>query len=319
MGVPRIIHQIWWQGESQIPPKYQHYRDVVDQFLEANAQYQYMFWDESSCIDVVRELFPSALWLFGDASPAKLVEKCDMARLAILFKYGGVYLDLDYLINPNFDTLVQRYDTTPTHHRTSFLQETFGVTNCIIFSTPANPVMEMLFDECVHRFRHPPLVAMLTRDLKTMDTTGPYMVSKAMHLQKFRDNVKNIPEYEARQFGYHAGEGEWTSGKSTTRNTVVRGKSVFDHAADAGNAVSKLYVESVRHEWFLPGMLALSLTTALVAPSFWIGVLVLVLVLYVDVRMFTSTTNRSTYDHLGSYLVIAVGAGAGIAIRHLCK
>ena len=43
MSIPKIIHQIWWQGEKSIPEKYLSY---IESWKTNHPDFKYMFWDE---------------------------------------------------------------------------------------------------------------------------------------------------------------------------------------------------------------------------------------------------------------------------------
>lgn len=89
--IPKIIHQMWFQGEQKIPDKYKPYQQ---HWKHLHPDFQYMFWDESSII----KLFQSPKYNFAFPTWEKLpamIQKIDMARYAILAEYGGIYADLD--------------------------------------------------------------------------------------------------------------------------------------------------------------------------------------------------------------------------------
>ena len=300
-----MIHQIWWQGESQIPQKYHKYQDAMRAFLKANPLYEHRMWDEASCLKLIQELFPQCVKVLDTL---KLVEKCDMARLAILFKYGGVYLDMDFMILPNFGEFVDRFDSP--NHRTVFQQEPLGLTNCVILSTPKNPVMELLFQECVDRAQHPSPWGWFNENLKTLETTGPHMVTKALHVKEFADNVRFLYGRELERYGRHCGEGDWVDNRGIAKASEGAG-SVINSVVQASHAVSQTYVETVRHEGFLPGLFLVSIVAAAVSPSVWVGALVIVALLYLDLRMYVAVTDRAPHNHLAAVLPAGMGLLVG--------
>jgi hypothetical protein len=89
--IPKILHQMWFQGEQKMPDKYKPYQQ---HWKELHPDFKYMFWDEASII----ELFQSPKYIFAYPTWKKLpamIQKIDMARYAILAEYGGIYADLD--------------------------------------------------------------------------------------------------------------------------------------------------------------------------------------------------------------------------------
>jgi len=88
IGVPKIIHQIWFQGYNIIPEKY---NENIKKNRTLNKNFEYMFWDDSSMQDIMTE------YGFTDIynSFKYMLQKIDFARYVILYKYGGVFIDMD--------------------------------------------------------------------------------------------------------------------------------------------------------------------------------------------------------------------------------
>ena len=305
-----LIHQIWWQGESQIPPKFDMFRDAMDAFLMQHDEHQHMMWDESSCLGVIRDTFPYGLEVFDKL---KLVEKCDMARLAILFKYGGIYLDMDFLVLPKFNEFLEMYPNGVV-----LPQEPFMVNNYMILSpSPQSPVIKALFDECVKRITNPTLAAATMGPMiKTLETTGPTMFSKVLHVPEFRHMVTMVDTHDLRQYGYHTAESDWVENKNAMLMNASGVLGVgLDAAVKSTKFVSKLYVSTVRHELFLPAVFILATTLTVISPSLLLGLFVFVLVLYVDLRMYATTMNQTCHNHLSAYLAGGAGVALGYAVK----
>ena len=58
MNIPRIIHQIWFQGESEIPPHLQEYRNT---WIKIHPEYEIKLWDQK-LIDILLEQI-DLVWL----------------------------------------------------------------------------------------------------------------------------------------------------------------------------------------------------------------------------------------------------------------
>lgn len=86
----KIIHQMWFQGFDQVP---KHYRLLMDSWQENHPEYKYVFWDETTINSLLEENFPDYLASWNSLD--KMIKKCDSARYFILYRYGGVYADLD--------------------------------------------------------------------------------------------------------------------------------------------------------------------------------------------------------------------------------
>lgn len=83
--IPFIIHQIWMG--SALPSKYKSWSKHLQRL---NPDFQYILWDEESILSLDFKEKP----LFEMAK--NWAVKSDIARLAILKSYGGIYLDTDF-------------------------------------------------------------------------------------------------------------------------------------------------------------------------------------------------------------------------------
>lgn len=88
----KLIHQMWYQGESAVPKRYAQY---VERWKALHPSYEYRLWDQSSIAALLIARFPQYVesWHRID----KMIKKCDAARYLILHEYGGIYADMDTL------------------------------------------------------------------------------------------------------------------------------------------------------------------------------------------------------------------------------
>jgi hypothetical protein len=98
---PHIIHQMWLdkrtEDNSEPPSKYLNDPQgrFVDSYKKWNPTYEYRFWN----MKAVKALFARpefARWrLFWESKLTFHIERCDFARYAVMYAFGGVYADLD--------------------------------------------------------------------------------------------------------------------------------------------------------------------------------------------------------------------------------
>jgi inositol phosphorylceramide mannosyltransferase catalytic subunit len=149
--IPKIIHQIWLQGEQQIPMNLQPYYDGCHSI---NDDFQHMFWDEDKITDLIRKEFGERyLELFRYYKvPA---QRADFARYMILYIYGGIYLDMDTICKKNLSFFLNtRFFFTPTHVHgilnvlyKRYHQGVFG-------SVPKHPIYLILHRKLFERVNH---------------------------------------------------------------------------------------------------------------------------------------------------------------------
>lgn len=94
--IPKIIHYCWF-GNASIPEKD---RKCIESWKKFCPDYEIKLWNESN-YDIsknkyMREAYESGKWGFVP----------DYARLDIVYRHGGLYLDTDVEIIKNFDDLL---------------------------------------------------------------------------------------------------------------------------------------------------------------------------------------------------------------------
>ncbi len=98
--IPKILHQIWLG--SPFPEKYAALRDT---WLKNHPDWQYMLWTEKEIDEfglTNREMYDYAV-NYG--------ERSDIAKYEIIYRYGGVYIDVpDYECYKPLDDVHKAYD-----------------------------------------------------------------------------------------------------------------------------------------------------------------------------------------------------------------
>lgn len=121
--IPKIIHQIWLQGEINIP---HNYLVNIEKWKKLNPNYDYKLWDENS-ISLLVNLYPDLKNLYSTLS---FFNKIDFSKYLILKHYGGVYCDMDtyplksideFLLNTEVSDNENYY--TPMNYQTKLFSE----------------------------------------------------------------------------------------------------------------------------------------------------------------------------------------------------
>lgn len=97
--IPKIIHYCWFGGN----PLPELAEKCIVSWQKYCPEYQVKRWDESNfdinCCDYVREAYNAKKWAFVS----------DYARLYVLVKYGGVYMDTDVEVIKNIDAFLNNH------------------------------------------------------------------------------------------------------------------------------------------------------------------------------------------------------------------
>jgi hypothetical protein len=103
--IPRIIHQIWYQGATAVPPRYRAFRDG---WQKAHPGWEHRLWDQASCRALLAERYPDFLATW-EAYPL-FIQRIDSIRYFILHSHGGLYLDMDMECLKPLDPLLEGCD-----------------------------------------------------------------------------------------------------------------------------------------------------------------------------------------------------------------
>jgi mannosyltransferase OCH1-like enzyme len=89
VAFPRIIHQTG--PTEKIPDRYAPY---VKSWIYNNPHWHYRYWSDEENRDLVKSDFPDFLHTFDGYEHN--IQRADAVRYMIMYKYGGVYADLDF-------------------------------------------------------------------------------------------------------------------------------------------------------------------------------------------------------------------------------
>jgi mannosyltransferase OCH1-like enzyme len=88
--IPKVTHQIWFQGWDNLPEKY---TGDTDKLSILNPNWEHLKWDEESLRSECEKFSPQALTKFESFD--KMIQKVDFGRYVVLYNYGGVSVDCD--------------------------------------------------------------------------------------------------------------------------------------------------------------------------------------------------------------------------------
>ena len=96
--IPKIIHYSWF-GPKDIPADMIR---LIDHWREVMPDYEFVLWNETnfdvSACAFTREAYATANYVFV----------ADLVRPAVLYKYGGIYLDTDIEVLKSLDPFLDK-------------------------------------------------------------------------------------------------------------------------------------------------------------------------------------------------------------------
>jgi mannosyltransferase OCH1-like enzyme len=128
----KIIHQIW-VGDFKIPYREQ----LLSQNLkELHPDYEYMFWKDTDDLpDNVK------YWYDIFYTNKNYVFCADLLRLWVVYKWGGMYLDIDFNIQKRLDPLFEHQAVLFYHNDTDYT-----IPNNLIGATKDSPILKWCLD-----------------------------------------------------------------------------------------------------------------------------------------------------------------------------
>lgn len=165
--LPRIVHQQW--KVADLPEPFARWRNATLAAFPAARGYTHMLWTDASARQLIAEHYGFFLEVY-DGFPYDIV-RADAARVFMLHRYGGLYLDLDYeplrdfwaLLPDDAPALVQAYKLLEESHQNSLMSSPAG-----------HPFWAEAWRLMAERARQP-----RRRYAKVVDMAGPRLIDAA--------------------------------------------------------------------------------------------------------------------------------------------
>ena len=165
MGIPKLIWQTW--KTHQVPEKW---RASPESIRRHCPDWSYRLTHDQENLDFVQNEFPEYLSLYRSFD--REIYRVDMVRYLLLYRYGGVYMDLDLKLTRPLDQLF-RTNADLYLVRTPNLN---GYTNSFMASKPRCEFWLKCIEKIAHRWKNRPWY--ILSDLKVIWTTGPDMITE---------------------------------------------------------------------------------------------------------------------------------------------
>lgn len=224
----KIIHQVWFDNitnKRNARKLFEKLRKYRESWLSKNPTWHYMCWDVKQARDLVKYRFPQHLTLYD--SYQHNIQRCDAVRYFFLYRYGGLYADMDYMCNRPWDEVIQHYPgdfyLVETPNKLSNEQH---VSNSLMFSKREHTFWLRFFIELEKNANVPVYYG---KHMTIMCTTGPIILNRVFNRNKLRDRLDVYPSKLFHPYGLdteiatlnrqdvyaiHLGHGSWESSDS---------------------------------------------------------------------------------------------------------
>jgi hypothetical protein len=166
-------------------------KETMDKVLKENPQFDHYLFSHKSCEKFIEDNFSkSVLKAFRMLKPGAY--KSDLWRYCVLFKRGGVYMDVKfYPVVPLVDLLTNHpdmfiADTIATHTANTTMKCKFsvGLYNGFLVSKPNNPIFKAMIDNIVRHCKEK------NGKDSMLQVTGPCLLGEVV--EKFQ-STENLP------------------------------------------------------------------------------------------------------------------------------
>lgn len=96
--IPPIIHFIW-VGSNNMPSIYINY---IESWIKNHSDYIFCFWNDDNIPHLINQKYYDESEVYA--------MKADILRYELLYFFGGIYIDCDFLSIKNIDHLIKDYD-----------------------------------------------------------------------------------------------------------------------------------------------------------------------------------------------------------------
>jgi hypothetical protein len=179
-GVPTVIYNSW--HSNRVPPKM---RDNIYSLLKNNPEFDYYLYSDYASAKYIENNYPrDVLAAFNTLKPGAY--KSDLWRYCILYKKGGVYLDIKYNTIETLKNIISRSpEVFVKDVKHDILDNCFY--NGVMISPPGNLVFKNCIDEIVNNCKRNEY------NRNGLDVTGPCLLGR--HLVKHHPQIINTNQY----------------------------------------------------------------------------------------------------------------------------
>jgi mannosyltransferase OCH1-like enzyme len=159
--IPKIIHQTAPADRSRWKDEWITCHATWKKYFP-ESEFKHIMWHDEDLDNFIKNHFD---WFYPIYSKYNLkIKKIDIARYFILYVYGGIYADMDYLCEKNF------YDMLPQDKISiseSPYKENEYIQNALMISPPSNQFWFKVINKAIDRVDHP----------NVLYSTGPQLLS----------------------------------------------------------------------------------------------------------------------------------------------
>ena len=185
--IPKTIHQTWINHDLQPEIK-----ELVDTWIDYHPGWKYRLWSDEENRQFIKDYFPFFLSTY-DRYPYN-IQRADAIRYFILYRVGGVYIDLDVECLKPVDNLLLKRECLlclePDEHAVDHQVDEI-ISNAIMASAPGHSFFEAVIKELLRGEYESTVFA--SKKYYILNTTGPFMLKHVLDKYKEKHRISILP------------------------------------------------------------------------------------------------------------------------------
>lgn len=182
--LPKIIHQTWNDSPT---PKY--FDELTNSWKANHPDWDYILWTDEMNREFIRQFFPAFLLQYD--SYEDKIQRVDVVKYFILYKLGGVFLDLDFRclknIGPLLDGAECAFGIEPIQHCEQYQREMI-ISNAFMASKPNNNFFKTICDSLPsYAWKEAPFVEYI------LSTTGSIALTEIYEKYELKSSITILP------------------------------------------------------------------------------------------------------------------------------
>ena len=154
---PKIVHQMWKSSNTPLGSDMTRWKAGCE---EVNKEWEFRFLYDNDLKEFVQKEYPQYMLLFNILHG---VYMADMARVLMVYHYGGLYMDVDFYCHRPFDCLIHQIlsnelshytkkdllvvSREPSMHEHLFRNKDRVIIQDFYLATPKHPFFKWLLDD----------------------------------------------------------------------------------------------------------------------------------------------------------------------------
>ena len=180
-NVPLVLYQSW--HTNQVPTKM---KESIYTLIQMNPECDYyLYSDETSLRYLEEEYDDDVVSAFNTLKPGAY--KSDLWRYCILYKKGGIYLDIKLQSVKPLAPIIEANPTIFVRDWPGSCTEEIGIYNAFMAAPPNNPIFKFCIDDIVNSCK------MKLYKNGVLDITGPCLLGQMIKEHISLEHIERLP------------------------------------------------------------------------------------------------------------------------------